>query len=1354
MSRDPYHDFASDLKSSLSSARALSQLYQSLLSGSSSSVSGAGSSRRNSSELESAHDRLQDAIEGLRQDVEDVKQSVLVVERSGPERFGVSLEELRNRKKFVEECEAEIKSLSKTAQAGRQGTRTGGKGGFDAINMDDEDEDATEAFEREQQQILMSRQDNTLDKIGSTLSSLRSQAGMMGQEIGEQIEIIDAFDTEVDQSQGRLSKAMRKMDEVVRISDERLGGCLDLLPRRPTRDRRVLPSFLGTLGPTAQLAEAQFADMPPTSSSNNRREGGSAASSESPSTEGSEPINFRAALAAFESQAQSRPQTGALPVRGPAARTAGFVPKAGEMDKPVNTPTIVYTESKPIPKTPSRNRSSDSASSLDPIARSSSTPRIRKSSDSDVTVFSSNNPFTAHAVSPSLTPSALPPTSPSGMLSAPRSTLSVRNNAASSALRKSESGTSLRELMQQSMPGAGVTDDNVLQRSRSKSLAGNADSKSSSPAASGCSTPAAHLHGSNSRSSSPRPVGGVKNFIALYGGGAPAGVAGNNTATGPYGGSFERTSSPMSISTSNSARTSSHMLDSSADDDYTSPMFGHAVLQPGRSSGLQSSSSSAASRSVPGTPERKNSAASTSSTTAAATSTIAMCDTEISLQPPQIPSRKGSGSSVSSMPRLPPRPSASLAPSPTISEFGQIAAFSSAGNDGAPRKAGNSGAGGVSYATYTPGVRRNGSGASNAAAFDGDSAISPPALPPRSATVGHAYSDRKGTAVSGYAVRQRGAGPTAVSTPTTTPGKAKPAPPPRPTNLSGRQWDGNAGGFRFGSNHTPAGKSGNSSTSNGPAQQPAIPPRPRQQAQQETQQPVRAAGVTAANSAVAGSGHRGHAKSASNVFTSISLSDDASHELRRTLESDMHRSDSSGNALQMPPPSRGRPTHAASRSGGSSIGASASPSGISSLIESAASALPIPLFKSNSNTGVLGNTGTSRSLAEGAPSKQGSVASRSVQGLGFSDVNFLSVRPGESLGSNELNAGSGLARNRPSAVVLAEPSSMSLTGSRTSTLASAKLARSMSPADEAARQRYEALFDALLAAQTRASLRRKTALATQTHSNASTLRGGKTGKKSDAEAASEALSDGVEQDADTSVRSVQSLRGWFESDSSSPRKEPVKLSTSAPEKPSPAKLLASDAAPSTMQMQGRDQLGGGPGRVSAGRVVKVWKRSKLPDAVLAEIWDAAVEHQASGQGRRRSGPARLEREAFVRAMAAIDAELGRRKSKWRRKKAAEEAKLALRLGGSVRGGGGKPTSSPSGSLRGRRTVAPAAGGNDWGPATRLPLHVTRSNPASATSSRSSSRSRTLDAPADSTPTMASAARRVPPPPPIHSHTHS
>lgn len=115
MSRDPYHDFASDLTSSLSSARSLSQTYRQLVSQSQSSSS-ASWSAHNASELDSTYDRLSDAIEGLRQDVEDVKQSVLVVERSGPERFGVTPEELKKRKEFVAECEAEVKVRSVSHQ--------------------------------------------------------------------------------------------------------------------------------------------------------------------------------------------------------------------------------------------------------------------------------------------------------------------------------------------------------------------------------------------------------------------------------------------------------------------------------------------------------------------------------------------------------------------------------------------------------------------------------------------------------------------------------------------------------------------------------------------------------------------------------------------------------------------------------------------------------------------------------------------------------------------------------------------------------------------------------------------------------------------------------------------------------------------------------------------------------------------------------------------------------------------------------------------------------------------------------------------------------------------------------------
>lgn len=89
---------------------------------------------------------------------------------------------------------------------------------------EEEDEDPNLAFEMEQQQQLLSKQDTTLDLIGNTLTSLKRQAGNLGQEIGEQVELIGTLDNEVDTAQSKLGRAVGRMDELVRRSDDRMGG--------------------------------------------------------------------------------------------------------------------------------------------------------------------------------------------------------------------------------------------------------------------------------------------------------------------------------------------------------------------------------------------------------------------------------------------------------------------------------------------------------------------------------------------------------------------------------------------------------------------------------------------------------------------------------------------------------------------------------------------------------------------------------------------------------------------------------------------------------------------------------------------------------------------------------------------------------------------------------------------------------------------------------------------------------------------------------------------------------------------------------------------------------------------------
>lgn len=76
----------------------------------------------------------------------------------------------------------------------------------------------------------MTQQDTTLERIGTTINSLKNQAGMLGNEISEQVELINTFDSEVDESQSRLGRARKRMDDLIRLGEERTGGwCVWLL---------------------------------------------------------------------------------------------------------------------------------------------------------------------------------------------------------------------------------------------------------------------------------------------------------------------------------------------------------------------------------------------------------------------------------------------------------------------------------------------------------------------------------------------------------------------------------------------------------------------------------------------------------------------------------------------------------------------------------------------------------------------------------------------------------------------------------------------------------------------------------------------------------------------------------------------------------------------------------------------------------------------------------------------------------------------------------------------------------------------------------------------------------------------
>ena len=185
MPRDPYWDYEHDIKQALSHAEKLS---------------------REAPFDASVRTPLGNTLDELRQDLSDVKETVRIVEQSDANRFGIDARELDRRKEFISKSEQALQRLSRASVASDTPSST------------------SLAWEREQQQMLLANQDQALDTIGSSLSTLRSQAQLIGQETDEHVLMLGELDADVDRAQTRLQRAMIQMDRFVARADARVGG--------------------------------------------------------------------------------------------------------------------------------------------------------------------------------------------------------------------------------------------------------------------------------------------------------------------------------------------------------------------------------------------------------------------------------------------------------------------------------------------------------------------------------------------------------------------------------------------------------------------------------------------------------------------------------------------------------------------------------------------------------------------------------------------------------------------------------------------------------------------------------------------------------------------------------------------------------------------------------------------------------------------------------------------------------------------------------------------------------------------------------------------------------------------------
>ncbi|KZT34394.1 hypothetical protein SISSUDRAFT_1026629 [Sistotremastrum suecicum HHB10207 ss-3] len=215
--QDPYHEVQSEIQSSLQNAINLRSSYQRIK-----STAGA-----DSEELAWARNELNATLTTLEADLEDLEGSVKMVEETGARMFGLEEDEVMRRRKYVAQVKREIDNMKReltSDSSHRQADKPTPRNDAAESRTDEEE------WAEQEQQMMIHQQDRTLTDIQGTLTTLAQQAGLMGTEISEHVEMLDDLERNVDRTDSKLNTAMKKLQKFIRDTEEtKSGWCIGIL---------------------------------------------------------------------------------------------------------------------------------------------------------------------------------------------------------------------------------------------------------------------------------------------------------------------------------------------------------------------------------------------------------------------------------------------------------------------------------------------------------------------------------------------------------------------------------------------------------------------------------------------------------------------------------------------------------------------------------------------------------------------------------------------------------------------------------------------------------------------------------------------------------------------------------------------------------------------------------------------------------------------------------------------------------------------------------------------------------------------------------------------------------------------
>jgi hypothetical protein len=186
-------------------------------------------------------------VQELLLDVADLEKAVLASEKQ-PARFGLNIAEVESRKRFVMETRKVLRDLNlklqptsgpsdaslppplpsfPSSQSAAQSNMQNPSAQFSKkakyppsdpyAHLDAaKGNNAYAEMETQQQQFIMREQDQQMDGVLSTVRNLKEMAHTIGDEVDDQMGLLDDVDERTDRTSGRLQQAQKRVDAVVK----------------------------------------------------------------------------------------------------------------------------------------------------------------------------------------------------------------------------------------------------------------------------------------------------------------------------------------------------------------------------------------------------------------------------------------------------------------------------------------------------------------------------------------------------------------------------------------------------------------------------------------------------------------------------------------------------------------------------------------------------------------------------------------------------------------------------------------------------------------------------------------------------------------------------------------------------------------------------------------------------------------------------------------------------------------------------------------------------------------------------------------------------------------------------------